>query len=91
MLCCAIEMENLSPMIGGVDNVTIHQLAFIDKVHMCIGDTVDVYRYREYLADVKPLYLILEGHAAEGLSMCDVAIYRIMEYLYGLPDNECAY
>jgi hypothetical protein len=60
MLCCAIEMEFLSPMIEGKYNATIHQLAFIDKIHMCIGDTVDVYRYQEYLADVKPLYLIVE-------------------------------
>ena len=58
MLCCIIGLETLSPMIGGLDNATIHQLAFIDKIHVCIGDTVDVYRYQEYLVDVKPLYLM---------------------------------
>ena len=36
MLCCIIELETLSPMIGGMDNVTIHQLAFIDKVLTCV-------------------------------------------------------
>jgi hypothetical protein len=83
--------ETFSPTISALAYATVHQISVIDKMHKCTIDTVGAYLHQVYPADAPALYVVLPSNVAIALGMDPNAKYRVMKYIYGLPDAGRAY
>jgi hypothetical protein len=83
--------ETFSPTIGALSYATVHQIAIIDRMHMCTIDTVGAYLHQSYPDEAEPLYVVLPANVANSLGMSPDTRYRIRKYIYGLPDAGRAY
>ena len=83
--------ETFSPTISALAYATVHQISVIDRMHKCTIDTVGAYLHQVYPADEPALYVVLPSNVAIALGMDPKAKYRVMKYIYGLPDAGRAY
>ncbi len=67
------------------------QLAIYDQMHMCSINSVRAFLYQEYPESLQPLYVILPKEVAEVCNLNPKTTYRVMKYIYGLPDSGIAY
>jgi Reverse transcriptase (RNA-dependent DNA polymerase) len=83
--------ETFAPTISALAYATVHQISVIDRMHKCTIDTVGAYLHQVYPVDAPALYVVLPSNVAIALGMDPKAKYRIMKYIYGLPDAGRAY
>jgi hypothetical protein len=83
--------ETFSPTIGALAYATVHQLAILDRMEKMTVDTVGAYLHQTYPADAMPLYVTLPSNVAQVCGLPVNQKYRIVKYLYGLPDAGIAY
>jgi hypothetical protein len=83
--------ETFAPTISALAYATVHQISVIDRMHKCTIDTVGAYLHQDYPKDAPVLYVVLPSNVAIALGMDPQARYRIMKYIYGLPDAGRAY
>ena len=62
-----------------------------DCMHIQLIDTKSAYLCQDYLQDVTPLYIKLPKRVAEVINLNPKQTYRILKYIYGLPDAGRAY
>jgi hypothetical protein len=85
------EVDTYSPTISALAYSLVHQISIIDNMHACTIDTTSAYLYQDYPQDITPLYLVLPKEVALLLGLDPATTYRVMKYLYGLPDAGRAY
>jgi Reverse transcriptase (RNA-dependent DNA polymerase) len=83
--------ETFSPTIGALAYATVHQIAILDRMEKMTVDTVGAYLHQTYPVDALPLYVVLPSNVAEVCGLKPDQKYRIVKYLYGLPDAGIAY
>ena len=67
------------------------QIAVHDRMHIQMVDTKAAYLCQKYPQDATPLYVMLPKRVAEVLELDPNQTYRVLQYIYGLPDAGRAY
>ena len=65
---------------------TVSNLAVHDRMQIQLIDTKSAYLCHAYPQDVTPLYVKLPRRVAEAINLDPDQTYRVMRYIYGLPD-----
>lgn len=91
--CCAsgdmlkgVIQETFSPTVNSLTCILLQNIALIDDMVEASADVVGAYLYSDYPQDKPAIYLTLEDHVADILGEPRGCWYRILKYLYGLPD-----
>jgi len=72
-------------------HTAILQLSIYDRMWMATFDTVAAYLYQAYPSHLKPLYVKFPRKLALACGLDPNTLYRVMKYMYGLPDAGLAY
>jgi len=83
--------DTYSPTVGALAYATVHQISICDAMSTCIVDVVSAYLHQTYPADALPLYLTLPDNLSIACGLVVGQLYRVIKYLYGLPDAGLAY
>jgi hypothetical protein len=83
--------ETYSPTIGALAYSTVHQIAIIDRMKRITVDTVGAFLTQFYPDDAEPLYVVFPGNVATALNLDPNQKYRVLKYIYGLPDAGVAF
>lgn len=86
-----MQHETYSPTVSPITFATIFQLAIIDNMERACVDTIGAYLYQQYPHETRPIYVKLEKEVAEICNLNPNAIYKMLRYIYGLPDAGRAY
>jgi hypothetical protein len=78
--------ETFSPTVNSLTCILLQNIALIDDMVEASADVVGAYLYSDYPEDKPTIYLTLEDHVADILGEPRGCWYRILKYLYGLPD-----
>ena len=86
-----VDYETYSPTVSALTHCLMLQLAVRDRMHIQLVDTKAAYLCQTYPADATPLYVVLPKRVAEVLNLKPNQTYRVLKYIYGLPDAGRAY
>jgi len=91
--CCAsgdmlkdVIQETFSPTVNALTCILLQNIALIDDMVESSADVVGAFLYPIYPRDKPHLYLTLEDHVADILGEPRGCWYRVLKYIYGLPD-----
>ena len=91
--CCAsgdmlkdVIQETFSPTVNALTCILLQNIALIDDMVEASADVVGAFLYPIYPRDKPHLYLTLEDHVADILGEPRGCWYRVLKYIYGLPD-----
>jgi len=80
-----------SPTVSMLTHTALLQLSIYDRMWMATFDTVAAYLYQIYPSHLKPLYVRFPRKLALACGLDPNTLYRVMKYMYGLPDAGLAY
>lgn len=83
--------ETYSPTVSPLVHNTMLQLIIHDKMYSATMDTIAAYLYQHYPQELKPLYVKFPKYLAEACGLIPQTLYRVLKYMYGLPDAGRAY
>jgi len=83
--------ETYSPTVSSVTCAALQQVAIIDEMYQQLVDTVGAFLAQDYPDSAPPLYVKLDKQVAEICGLDSKQIYRVVKYLYGIPDAGRAY
>lgn len=86
-----VPYETYSPTVSALTHCLMLQIAVRDRMHIKLIDTKSAYLCQDYPADATPLYVMLPKRVAEALNLNPKQTYRVLKYIYGLPDAGRAY
>ena len=86
-----VESETYSPTVSNLTHSFMLQVAVHDRMHIQLIDTKSAYLCQDYPQDVTPLYIKLPKRVAEAIDLDPNQTYRVLKYIYGLPDAGRAY
>ena len=86
-----VESETYSPTVSNLTHSFMLQIAVHDRMHIQLIDTKSAYLCQDYPQDVTPLYIKLPKRVAEAINLDPNQTYRVLKYIYGLPDAGRAY
>ena len=86
-----VDSETYSPTVSGLTHSLMLQIAVHDRMHLQLIDTKSAYLCQSYPEDVTPLYVKIPKRVALALNLDPEETYRVMKYMYGLPDAGRAY
>ena len=87
----AMSVETYSPTVSSITCAALQQLAVIDEMHEALVDTVGAFLSQSYPDNLPPIYVKLERRVAELCKLDPGQVYRVVKYLYGIPDAGRAY
>ena len=80
-----------SPTVSPLVHTSLLQASIHEEMHMATYDTIAAYLYQYYPQHFKPLYVRFPKKLAEACGLDPHTLYRVLKYLYGLPDAGRAY
>ena len=80
-----------SSTIGALTYSTVHQIYVIDRMRVRIIDTVGAYLYQVYFDTSPTVYIRIPVKVMDALKIPADTVYKIKNYIYGLPDSGRAY
>ena len=83
--------ETYSPTVSSVTCAALQQVAVIDEMKQALVDTVGAFLAQVYPDHLPPVYVKIDKRVAEVCGLNPNQVYRIVKYLYGLPDAGRAY
>ena len=86
-----VDNQTYSPTVSNLTHSFMLQLAVHDRMQIQLIDMKSAYLCQAYPQDVTPLYVILPRRVAEALNLNPDQTYRVLRYIYGLPDAGRAY
>ena len=86
-----VESETYSPTVSSLTHSFMLQIAVHDRMFIQLIDTKSAYLCQDYPQDVTPLYIKLPKRVAEAINLNPNQTYRVLKYIYGLPDAGRAY
>lgn len=84
-------VETYSPTVSSVTCAALQQVAIIDEMEQQLVDTVGAFLAQDYPDSAPALYVKLDRLVAEACDLDPDQIYRVVKYLYGIPDAGRAY
>jgi hypothetical protein len=84
-------VETFAPTVSSVSCAALQQLAVIDDMNQALVDTVGAFLGQDYPDDLPALYVKLPREVALICGLDPAQVYRVVKYLYGIPDAGRAY
>lgn len=78
--------DTFSPTVNSVTSALLQNIAMIDEMVEMLVDIVGAFLYPVYPDDKDPLYVTIEDNVADALGEPRGSWYRVLKYIYGLPD-----
>jgi len=91
LLSSAGYAETYSPTVSSVTCASLQQIALIDEMEQQLVDTVAAFLGQDYLESAPPLYVKFDKRVARICGLDPNVVYRVVKYLYGIPDAGRAY
>jgi hypothetical protein len=90
-LCEQGLVETYAPTVSSLTCSCLQQVAIIDEMEQALVDTVGAFLSQDYPDALPALYVKLPKEVAEVCGLDPRQVYRIVKYLYGIPDAGRAY
>ena len=84
-------VETYSPTVSSVTCAALQQVAVIDEMEQQLVDTVGAFLGQDYPESAPALYVKFDKKVAEICGLDPNQVYRVVKYLYGIPDAGRAY
>ena len=84
-------VETFSPTVSSLTCAALQQIAVIDEMEQQLVDTVGAFLGQDYPDSAPALYVKLDRKVAEVCGLDPDQVYRVVKYLYGIPDAGRAY
>jgi hypothetical protein len=85
------QTETYSPTVSTLACAALQQVAIIDEMEQALVDTVGAFLAQDYPDTAPALYVKLPYAVAIACGLDPQQVYRVVKYLYGIPDASRAY